>query len=64
MVGTFQQTSHSRPVAKSLLGDIIHFKVMQTSVIVINSMTIAHELLDKRSAIYSSRPWVPMAGNV
>ncbi|EJD00109.1 cytochrome P450 [Fomitiporia mediterranea MF3/22] len=49
---------------KKKYGDIIYFKVLQKSVIVINSATVAHDLLDKRSAIYSSRPWVPMAGNV
>ncbi|KAJ3563355.1 hypothetical protein NP233_g8990 [Leucocoprinus birnbaumii] len=45
-------------------GDIIYFSVMQKSVIVINSASIAHDLLDKRSAIYSCRPHVPMAGDV
>ncbi|KAG6907101.1 hypothetical protein DXG01_010514 [Tephrocybe rancida] len=45
-------------------GDIIYFSVMQKSIIVINSATVAHDLLDKRSAIYSCRPHVPMAGDV
>ncbi|KAJ3871547.1 cytochrome P450 [Lentinula edodes] len=45
-------------------GNIIYLTVMQKSLVVINSATIAHDLLDKRSAIYSSRPHVPMAGDV
>ncbi|KAF8970728.1 cytochrome P450 [Flammula alnicola] len=45
-------------------GDIIYFRVLQKSVVVINSAKIAHELLEKRSAIYSCRPHVPMAGDV
>ncbi|KAF8509044.1 cytochrome P450 [Gautieria morchelliformis] len=45
-------------------GDIVYFSVMQKSVIVINSAAVAHALLDKRSAIYSCRPHVPMAGDV
>ncbi|KAI0072731.1 cytochrome P450 [Panus rudis PR-1116 ss-1] len=45
-------------------GNIIHFRVLRSSVIVINSYAVAHDLLEGRSAIYSSRPWVPMAGDV
>lgn len=45
-------------------GPIVYFRVMQKSIIVINSVAVAHDLLEKRSAIYSCRPWVPMAGDV
>ena len=45
-------------------GDIIYFSVLQKSVIVVNSAEVAHDLLEKRSSIYSCRPHVPMAGDV
>ncbi|GJE96483.1 cytochrome P450 [Phanerochaete sordida] len=35
--------------------DIIHLQALNMHVVVINSSTIAHELLEKRSSIYSSR---------
>ncbi|KAG0694426.1 cytochrome P450 [Suillus ampliporus] len=37
-------------------GKIIHSRILGTDYIIINSETIARELLDKRSAIYSDRP--------
>ncbi|KAG1880428.1 cytochrome P450 [Suillus tomentosus] len=40
-------------------GKIIHSRVLGIDLIVINSETIARELLDKRSANYSSRPATP-----
>jgi len=45
-------------------GDIIYFSVLQKSILVINSARVAHDLLEKRSSIYSCRPHVPMAGDV
>ncbi|KAH8101908.1 cytochrome P450 [Cristinia sonorae] len=45
-------------------GDIIYLRVFRSHIIVINSVSIARELLENRGAIYSSRPWVPMAGDV
>ncbi|KZT69371.1 cytochrome P450 [Daedalea quercina L-15889] len=38
-------------------GDVIFLKMFNTPVLVINSITAARELLDKRSAIYSDRPY-------
>ncbi|KZT69389.1 cytochrome P450 [Daedalea quercina L-15889] len=38
-------------------GDTIFLKMFNTPVLVINSVTVARELLNKRSAIYSSRPY-------
>ncbi|KAG1887793.1 cytochrome P450 [Suillus subluteus] len=40
-------------------GKIIHSRVLGIDFIIINSETIARELLDKRSANYSSRPVIP-----
>ncbi|KAG1726305.1 cytochrome P450 [Suillus lakei] len=37
-------------------GKIIHSRILGIDLIIINSETIARELLDKRSAIYSDRP--------
>lgn len=47
-----------------LYGDIMYFSVLQKSIIVVNSAEVAHDLLEKRSSIYSCRPHVPMAGDV
>ncbi|TCD70033.1 hypothetical protein EIP91_005285 [Steccherinum ochraceum] len=49
---------------KQKYGDIFYFRVLSSDVVVVNSFEAAHELLENRSAIYSSRPWVPMAGDV
>ncbi|PCH36901.1 hypothetical protein WOLCODRAFT_37810, partial [Wolfiporia cocos MD-104 SS10] len=38
-------------------GDLTYFHTFGREVIVINSAAVAHELLDKRSAIYSYRPF-------
>jgi hypothetical protein len=39
-----------------LLGsDVVHVDVMGTHVVILNSLKAGHELLDKRSSIYSDR---------
>ncbi|KAG2155266.1 cytochrome P450 [Suillus bovinus] len=40
-------------------GKIIHSSILGIDMIIINSESIARELLDKRSAIYSDRPVIP-----
>jgi hypothetical protein len=40
-------------------GKIIHSRILGIDMIIINSESIARELLDKRSAIYSDRPVIP-----
>ncbi|THU99931.1 cytochrome P450 [Dendrothele bispora CBS 962.96] len=40
--------------------DIIHMKVLGDRTIILNSAKVTNELLEKRSAIYSSRPPMPM----
>ncbi|KAK0498930.1 cytochrome P450 [Armillaria luteobubalina] len=40
-------------------GDVIGLKVLGRSIIVLNSRTAIHGLLDERSAIYSDRPSIP-----
>lgn len=35
--------------------DIVHFDVLGSHVIIVNTAKIAHELFDKRSAIYADR---------
>ncbi|KDQ57128.1 hypothetical protein JAAARDRAFT_194302 [Jaapia argillacea MUCL 33604] len=40
-------------------GDIVHFTVFGVHIVVLNSMEVAHDLFEKRSQIYSSRPQVP-----
>ncbi|EMD33312.1 hypothetical protein CERSUDRAFT_142250 [Gelatoporia subvermispora B] len=45
-------------------GDIVYLSVLGTPVIILNSSKVISELLDKRSAIYSDRPSLPMAGEL
>ncbi|KAH7887275.1 cytochrome P450 [Phlebopus sp. FC_14] len=45
-------------------GDIIYFHTFGRPVIVLNSAEVAHELLNKRSAIYSYRPQFAMVNEV
>ncbi|KAF9043017.1 putative monooxygenase [Panaeolus papilionaceus] len=42
-------------------GDVMYMNVLGTQVVVVNSMKVAKELLDKRSLIYSDRPRLNMA---
>ncbi|KAK0194555.1 cytochrome P450 [Armillaria mellea] len=42
-----------------MYGDVIGLKVLGRSIIVLNSRTAIHDLLDGRSVIYSDRPSVP-----
>ncbi|KAJ7857906.1 cytochrome P450 [Mycena leptocephala] len=44
--------------------DIIHLNVAGTSIIVISSAEAANDLLEKRSALYSDRPRLPMANEL
>ena len=41
-------------------GDLIHLKVFGQSYIILNSIDSVNDLLDKKSAIYSDRPKLPM----
>lgn len=43
---------------------MIYFHVLGQEVVVLNSVAIAHDLLDKRSSIYSYRPFLTMANEV
>ena len=43
-----------------ITGDLLHFRAYNQHIIVLNSEETAVELLERRSAIYSSRPFVPM----
>ncbi|THU92637.1 cytochrome P450 [Dendrothele bispora CBS 962.96] len=40
--------------------DIVHMKVLGDHTVILNSARVANELLEKRSAIYSDRPPMPM----
>ncbi|TFK41776.1 cytochrome P450 [Crucibulum laeve] len=45
---------------KELNSDMIHLAVGGSTLVIINSLKIANDLLDKRSSIYSDRPALPM----
>ncbi|KAF8554409.1 cytochrome P450 [Imleria badia] len=40
-------------------GDLVYTKLLGKDFIIINSVKVAHDLLEKRSAIYSERPYLP-----
>ena len=41
-------------------GDVVHVNALGRHIIILNSVQAAKELLERRSGIYSSRPYVPM----
>ncbi|KDQ52240.1 hypothetical protein JAAARDRAFT_40360 [Jaapia argillacea MUCL 33604] len=45
-------------------GDIISVRVLQQPIIILNSASIATEMLNKKSAIYSDRPTMMMGGEL
>jgi cytochrome P450 len=45
-------------------GDIFYFKAAGRNVVVLNSPQAVHDLFDKRSAIYSERPFLTFAGTI
>ena len=48
----------------SFLGDICSITVLGQPIIIINSAEVACDMLDKKSAIYSDRPVLQMAGEL
>ncbi|THH03858.1 hypothetical protein EW146_g10328 [Bondarzewia mesenterica] len=54
------------PLYRAVLdaGDIIYMRAFGNSVMVLNSAKVADDLLDKRGAIYSSRPERAMVRDV
>ncbi|KZT32144.1 cytochrome P450 [Sistotremastrum suecicum HHB10207 ss-3] len=45
-------------------GDVVHVSALGRHIIVLNSHKAAFDLLEKRSAIYSERPTLPMGGEL
>ncbi|KZV68643.1 cytochrome P450 [Peniophora sp. CONT] len=45
----------------SQYGDIVHLKLLNKHVIILNSSQAVHDLLDRRSSIYSDRPHFPLS---
>lgn len=43
-----------------IIGDLVHLKVFGQDMVIVNNVDDARELFDKRSAIYSSRPPMPI----
>ena len=43
-------------------GDMVHFRVFNQSMIVVNSKKIADVLFEKRGQVYSDRPYIAMIG--
>ncbi|KAI0058838.1 cytochrome P450 [Artomyces pyxidatus] len=48
-------------MSKKYNSDVIHFQVVSSHVVVLNSLQVASDLLDKKSMIYSDRPRLPYA---
>ena len=51
----------SRVADLESVGDIFYLEILGRKIVVVNNYEMANELLDKRSAIYSDRPRLPMA---
>ncbi|KAG9103974.1 hypothetical protein FRC06_006413 [Ceratobasidium sp. 370] len=45
-------------------GDVVYARVLNQDMVILNSYEVAVELLERRSAIYSSRPSLVMAGDL
>jgi len=43
-----------------VLGDLVYTKVFGQTILFVNSVEVAQDLLEKRSKIYSDRPDFPM----
>ena len=46
------------------VGPIMHVNALGMPIIIVNDVKIATDLLDKKSALYSDRPTLPMAGEL
>jgi hypothetical protein len=44
--------------------EIVHFSIMHDHVVVLNSAEAASDMFEKRSAIYSDRPWMTMSSEM
>ena len=42
----------------TIIGDIMYIRILDTDLVVLNSRSAATELLEKRSQIYSDRPFI------
>jgi hypothetical protein len=56
MVREHKVTVHTKPII--ILGDLIFVRILDQAMVVINSQNVAEALLDKRSGIYSDRPYL------
>jgi hypothetical protein len=41
-------------------GDIVSVNVLGQKIVILGSASVVDDLMEKRGAIYSSRPWTPM----
>jgi hypothetical protein len=52
------QSVHIQSQSLYVLGDLIFVRILDQEVVVIKSQHVAEALLDKRSGIYSDRPYL------
>lgn len=45
-------------------GDIVSINMLGQRMVILNSFDAAEEILDKKSAIYSDRPYLPVCGGI
>lgn len=45
-------------------GDIVYVNIVGTSIVILNSLESAEELLGKRANLYSSRPYKAMTNDL
>ncbi|KIJ06026.1 hypothetical protein PAXINDRAFT_59879, partial [Paxillus involutus ATCC 200175] len=51
-----EQWVQYRDLSRKHGSDIIHLNIFGNHLVVLNSVQVAHDLLDQRGSIYSSRP--------
>ena len=44
----------------TMIGDIIYLNILGEDMVILNSVEVAKDLLERRSSIYSGRPRMPM----
>lgn len=60
MVCLFKQHIHVQRYLTGYTGDVMYLNMLRRSVVVLNSVEAAIDLLEKRSANYSDRPPFPI----
>ncbi|KAG2138517.1 cytochrome P450, partial [Suillus clintonianus] len=69
LIGNIQDLPHVKPWLTfaewgKKYGDITHINILGQHIFVLNSVKTTVEILDRKSSLYSDRPFVPMSGEL